>query len=186
MTVAENTYHYPPLLGFVAYSGTGKTTLIEQVIPLLRKHNVRVGLIKHAHHQFDIDIPGKDSYRLRQAGAEQVLIASRKRKALIIENFSNQPEPDLAQCIQNLQIDNLDIILVEGFKHEKFTKIELHRESATTKDNKTWLYEHDPDIIAVATDTLLPSHTPLKQLDINNPEDVAKFVLDFIGQHKPE
>ena len=165
-----------PLLGFAAYSGTGKTTLLTQVIPLLKAKGIRIGMIKHAHHQFDIDKPGKDSYELRKAGAEQMLIASKKRWALMVETPEQQGDPDLNQMLQQLDQSKLDLILVEGFKHVPFTKIELHRPSL----GKTLLFPDDDSIIAIATDAADLINTPLPLLDINQPEQVADFILSKI------
>lgn len=167
----------PPLLGFVAYSGSGKTTLLEKLIPELKKKNIRVALIKHAHHNFDIDIPGKDSYRLRKAGAQQVLVASNTRQALIIENQNIKKEPNLDQCIASLQIDTLDLILVEGFKHAAYPKIEINRSSHP----QPFIYPNDPDIIALITDVepAADSARTIKQLNLNNLDDI----IDFIQEH---
>lgn len=114
-----------PLLGFAAWSGTGKTTLLEQLIPLLVDRGLRIGVLKHAHHDFDIDQPGKDSYRLRKAGAQQMMVASRRRHARIIE--TELAEADFRQLLASFDQTELDLLLVEGFKHEHFPKIELHR-----------------------------------------------------------
>ena len=166
-----------PILGFVAYSGTGKTTLLTKIIPLLKAENIRLGIIKHAHHGFDIDHPGKDSYKLRKSGADRMLIASRKRWALMVENSTNEPEPSLQVLIDQIDANSLDLILVEGFKHESYPKIELHR----IEFNKDYLYPDDPSIIAIATDADLEStnqkHT-LTQLDINNPSLIVKYICD--------
>lgn len=162
----------PPVLGLVAYSGTGKTTLLTQVIPLLRQRGLRIALIKHAHHAFDIDTPGKDSHRLREAGAEQVMIASRDRWVWMRET-PGHAEASLGEMIERLQPTGLDLILVEGFKHEHYRKIELRRQGL---DNPR-LYVDDPDIIAVATDAPLQPPTDLPVLDINNPAAIADFIV---------
>ncbi len=173
----SDLFSHPPVLGFAAYSGTGKTTLLTKILPLLRAHQLRIGMIKHAHHDFDIDTPGKDSYELRKAGAEQMLVASDQRWALM-RDFSPQPTstpaPGLEDLLRTLHRDELDVILVEGFRHVPFNKIELHR-SAT---GKPLLYPQDPSIIAVASDTTLD--TPLPQLDINSPQAVAGFILSWM------
>lgn len=162
-----------PVLGFAAFSGTGKTTLLTQVLPLLRAKGLRVGMIKHAHHDFDIDIPGKDSYELRKAGAEQMLIASRNRWALMVETPRQQGDPDLDAMLQQLNHDKLDIILVEGFKHVAFPKIELHRPAL----GKPLLFPDDDSIIAIATDADLSQATSIPVLDLNRPAQVAEFIL---------
>ncbi|SCZ49877.1 molybdopterin-guanine dinucleotide biosynthesis protein MobB [Thiohalomonas denitrificans] len=166
-----------PVLGFIAFSGTGKTTLLEQLIPLLRKRGLEVALIKHAHHDFDIDIPGKDSYRLRKAGASQTLVASRKRWALISEH-GELPEPDLDSLLRQLDHDRLDLILVEGFKHEAFPKIEIRRESL----GKPRLYPDDDAIIAVATDrpAAIATTRSLSVLDLNQPDAITDFVHQWV------
>lgn len=107
----------PPLLGIAAYSGTGKTTLLKQLIPLLRQREIRVGLIKHTHHDMDVDTPGKDSYELRKAGADQTLVASDRRWALMTETPEQLPL-DLHYLASRFDSDKVDVILVEGFKHE--------------------------------------------------------------------
>lgn len=162
----------PPVLGFAAWSGTGKTTLLEQLLPLLREHGLRIGMIKHAHHAFDIDIPGKDSFRLRKAGAEQMLIASSRRWALMVESPS-QPDARLDELLPRLDRDKLDLILVEGFRHAAFPKVELHRAAL----GKPLLHPDDNSIIAVATDIEL--NTDIPQLDINDVPAIAAFVLEY-------
>ena len=164
-----------PILGFVAYSGTGKTTLLEKLIPLLKERGLHVGLLKHGHHEFDIDHPGKDSYRLREAGAEQVMVASRKRWALIHENSEGLPEPDLASLIGHFD-ESLDMLLVEGFKHERYTKIELQR----TELNKPPLYPEDSDIVAIISDQPEQLDAPLPTLDINHPLEIVEFIVTNI------
>jgi molybdopterin-guanine dinucleotide biosynthesis protein MobB len=176
--------HVPPILGFVAYSGTGKTTLLTKVIPLLREAGIRIALIKHAHHRFDIDTPGKDSYRLRQAGAEQVMIASRGRWVWMAET-PDQDEARLSDMLTRLGEVDVDLILIEGFKHEHYPKIELHR---VELDNPR-LYPNDPDIIAVACDGPLLPATQLPLLDLNDPEAIAAFIVQRLRGdlgNKPE
>ena len=169
-----------PILGFSAHSGTGKTTLIEKLIPQLLAANIRVALIKHTHHNFDIDQPGKDSYRLRKAGAVQTLVASKNRWALMVETPQQQDEPDLTQLIKQINSDNINLILVEGFKHEAINKIALHR-----KDHAQSLsFLSDPNIIAIATDdealdSILKPESSTPYLDINNIIEIA----DFINKH---
>ncbi len=162
-----------PILGFAAFSGTGKTTLLTQTIPILRQQGLRIGLIKHSHHNFQIDQPGKDSFRLREAGASPVMLVSTHRRAIITE-FTPAREPRLDDQLQVFDQSELDLILVEGFKAEQFPKIELHRPSL----NKPLLYPNDPDIIAIASDCTLKTPDYLSQLDINQPEMIASFVLN--------
>lgn len=176
-----NKYSLPcscPVIGFVAYSGTGKTTLLKQIIAMLKKHGLRLGVIKHAHHDFEIDIPGKDSYELRHSGAQQMLVASRYRWALINENTSDETDPVLQDMLTKLNSNELDLVLVEGFKHSAYPKIELHRSEL----GKPFLYPDDENIIAIATDTPLPEAAHLKTLELNQPADIVEFIHEFIKQ----
>jgi len=161
-----------PVLGVAAYSGTGKTTLLRKVLPQLRARGLRVGMVKHAHHSFDTDIPGKDSYELRRAGAVQMLVASRHRWALVTET-GDAAEPRLDELLVHLDHDNLDLILVEGFKAESFPKIELHRPS----QGHPLLCTLDESIIAVATDAPLSHPVRVPTLDLNRPEAIVDFIL---------
>lgn len=164
-----------PLLGFVAYSGTGKTTLLEQVIPELRRRGIRTALIKHAHHDFDIDTPGKDSHRLRKAGASQVMVASSKRWALINENDTQEPEPQLGALLKQLDPDRFDLLLVEGFKHEAYPKIELWRSAL----GKPLLCTDDAHIIALACDKVPEAKLDIPRLDMNNIDELADFIVSW-------
>ncbi len=166
-----------PALGFAAYSGTGKTTLLRQLIPLLGGHGLRVGMIKHAHHNFDIDHPGKDSYELRKAGAAQVLVASDTRRALITEQREPR-EPVLAELLDQLDHTLFDLVLVEGFRHEAFPKIELHRPAM----GRELMARKDKSIIAIACDDRPKFCPPLPQLDLNSPAQIAEFVVDWHGK----
>ena len=160
-----------PLLGFVAFSNTGKTTLLARLLPLLRQRGLRVGVIKHARHGFDIDHPGKDSYILREAGAVQMLIGAPQRWALVTET-PGQSDPNLDDLLPHLDQRHLDCILVEGFKHEPFPKIELHRPSR----GQPLLCLSDETIIAVASDEPLTVALQLPLLDLNNPLQIVDFV----------
>jgi len=164
-----------PVLGFAAASGTGKTTLLTELIPILKQDGLRIGVIKHSHHDFEIDQPGKDSFRLRKAGASSVMLVSRYRRAIITE-FTPEREPRLDDQLKQLDQSELDLILVEGFRTEQFPKIELHRPSL----EKPLLYPNDPDIIAIATDAALdvPDHLP--QLELNRPEMIAAFIRNHV------
>ena len=164
-----------PMLGFAAWSGTGKTTLLEAMLPKLVEQGIRVAVIKHAHHNFDIDKEGKDSYRLRKAGAAQMLISSRYRRAMVTE--TPEEEATLPQLIAQLDLNELDLILVEGFKKLSFPKIELHR----AEIGKPWLFPEDNNIIAVASDTL--AETDLPKLDINDLDKLTAFVADYTNKH---
>ncbi|WP_455220351.1 molybdopterin-guanine dinucleotide biosynthesis protein MobB [Kaarinaea lacus] len=170
-----------PIVGFAAFSGTGKTTLLTAIIPILKRRGYRIAMVKHAHHQFEIDKPGKDSYELRKAGANQMLIASRKRWALMVENTDDTGDPSLQQLINQLDTTTADIILVEGFKAETFPKIELHRRAI----NKDCIYPSDNNIVAVASDINLDLPEQITQLDINNAEQIAEFiVMNIINRNK--
>jgi molybdopterin-guanine dinucleotide biosynthesis adapter protein len=160
-----------PILGFAAFSGTGKTTLLTQLIPILKQKGLRIGLIKHSHHDFQIDQPGKDSFRLREAGASPVMLVSTHRRAIITE-FQPIREPVLDEELMALDQSELDLILVEGFKATYFPKIELYRPSLA----KPLLYPNDTSIIAVASDCPLDIPSTLVQLDINQPELIAEFI----------
>jgi len=160
-----------PIIGFVAYSGTGKTTLLKKLIPVLRENGIRVGMIKHAHHDFDIDTPGKDSYELRKAGAEQTIVASSKRWALMTETPS-QDEASLSELVTKLDTSKLDLILVEGFKHVAYPRIECHRPSL----GHELIYTKDDNIIAIASDASLDINKALPILDLNNPLQIAEFI----------
>ena len=167
-----------PVLGFAAYSGTGKTTLLEALLPKLTDAGLRIGVLKHAHHDFDIDQPGKDSYRLRKAGADQMLIASHKRFALITETPDN--EAQFNDLLTRFDAKNLDLILVEGCKNIAFPKIELHRQCL----NKPWLYPNDTNVIAVASEGDLPPQSrAIPHLNINDLDSIATFVVNFTHQH---
>ncbi|MEM7304239.1 MAG: molybdopterin-guanine dinucleotide biosynthesis protein B, partial [Pseudomonadota bacterium] len=162
-----------PIIGFCAYSGTGKTTFLAKIIPLLAKKGLRLAILKHAHHEFDIDHPNKDSYKLRHAGATQMLISSSRRWALMRELAKEENELGLKELLSKLDHASTDLILVEGFKKEAFKKIELHRPSL--KHNLMSMT--DKNIVAVATDEVvdLPSH--LTHLDLNNPDEIATIFL---------
>ena len=170
---------YPkPVLGFAAFSGTGKTTLLKQLIPMLAERGVHVSVIKHAHHNFDIDKPGKDSYELRKAGARQMLVASGRRWALMTET-RDDGDPRLETLINRLDPDGIDLVLVEGFKHVPFPRIELHRPSL----GYALLHPEDSNIIAVATDAPLET-AGLPTLDLNDVAVVADFILAWLEEQK--
>lgn len=164
-----------PILGIVASgSNAGKTTLITQLLPELAQRHIRVSVIKHAHHLFDIDHPGKDSYNIREAGAVQTLVASGKRWALMTE-MTRTPgyidEANLDELLQQINPEYADLILVEGFKQAAIPKIEVYRANV----NQSILATEDSDIIAVACDTPLELHTPT--LDLNDIPAIADFIM---------
>jgi len=162
-----------PLLGICAYgSGCGKTTLLTSLIPALQERGIRTSIIKHAHHSFDIDHPGKDSYRLRAAGAVQTLLGSSKRWALMTE-FADEREPQLDELAALLDPSLADLVLVEGFKQARIPKIEVHRPSL----GLPLLAQHDPLIIAIASDAAIDTRLPV--IDLNNASEVAAFVQQW-------
>jgi len=162
-----------PLLAIVAWSGTGKTTLLEQVIPLLKAQGIRAGLIKHTHHQMDVDTPGKDSYRLRKAGADQVIVASERRWAMMCE--TPEQSVSLRALASRMDSTQLDLVLVEGFKDEPVPKIVLWR-SGVKGELVDLLDEH---VVAVVTDDL--SRKPdMPTVDINQPGEVAAFIMTWL------
>ncbi|UMB76800.1 molybdopterin-guanine dinucleotide biosynthesis protein MobB [Dickeya fangzhongdai] len=162
-----------PLLAIAAHSGTGKTTLLKQLIPLLNAMKIRVGIIKHTHHDMDVDKPGKDSYELRKAGADQTLVASNTRWALMTET-PEQQEPNLHFLASRMDGSKLDLILVEGFKHEPIDKILLYRHESG-RDIATLI---DADTLAVASDSALTLALPC--LDLNQPVQIAAFIRDWL------
>lgn len=167
-----------PLLGFAAYSGTGKTTLLKSLIPLLRERGLRVGVVKHAHHTFAIDHPGKDSFELRSAGASPIMLSSSRRRAIITEHETPR-QPRLVEELQHFDCNDLDLILIEGFKNEPIPKIELHRPAL----GKPLLYPRDEYIIALATDQKEGLDSPpIPLLDLNNPKEVMDFISAWLSR----
>lgn len=162
-----------PVVGFAAFSGTGKTTLLCRLIPLLRERGLRLGLVKHSHHAFEIDRPGKDSHRLRQAGAARVVVASARRRALIARH-SPPGRLTLDDFLRRLDDGALDLLLVEGYKYYPIPKIELHRPGL----GYPLLAIEDPDIIAVASDAPLAVAVPVPVLDLNDPAMIAEFIVE--------
>ncbi|WP_436262691.1 molybdopterin-guanine dinucleotide biosynthesis protein B [Natronocella acetinitrilica] len=165
-----------PVLGFAGWSGAGKTTLLAQVIPQLRQARVRIALVKHAHHRFDVDHPGKDSHRLRSAGADQVLLTGARRYALMVER-TVEKDPVLEEELPRIDCSACDVILVEGFRDARIAKIEVHRPAL----GRPTLHQQDPCIIAVATDALAELDTQLPRLALNNPQEVASFILGLLN-----
>jgi len=153
--------------GLAGWSGSGKTRLIMRLLPELIGRGYSVSTIKHAHHNFDIDKPGKDSFEHRQAGALEVMISSEKRWALMHENRI-APEPNAEALIKEMA--PVDLILIEGFKDEAHPKLEIHRNG----NGKPLLYPNDPNIVAIATDE--PLETNLPRLDINDILSIADFI----------
>ncbi|MFO1351796.1 MAG: molybdopterin-guanine dinucleotide biosynthesis protein B [Gammaproteobacteria bacterium] len=168
-----------PVLGFAAFSGTGKTTLLRRLIPVLRNRGIRLGLIKHSHHAFEVDRPGKDSFVLRQAGAVQVLVASSRLTAVI----DQQPQQQVTfeAFLRRFDGAGLDLILVEGFKYYPMPKIELHRPSM----GHPLLSLRDPYVIAVATDAPLATEPSVPVLDLNDLAEIAGFVERWLNVGNP-
>ncbi|HEX5464510.1 MAG TPA: molybdopterin-guanine dinucleotide biosynthesis protein B [Burkholderiales bacterium] len=160
------------IFGFAGYSGSGKTTLIEKLIPRFTARGLTVSLIKHAHHEFDVDKPGKDSWRHRKAGCAEVLVTSSRRWALMHE-LRGAAEPDLQQHISHLS--PCDLVLVEGFKREPIPKIEIHREAV----GEPLLYPHDSSIVAIAGE--VPPNAPLPRFDLDDIDAIAGFMLNHTG-----
>ena len=160
------------VIGIAGYSGSGKTTLIEKVIPLLVAEGLRVSLIKHAHHEFDVDQPGKDSYRHRHAGCAEVLVSSSKRWALMHE-LRGAPEPSLNEQLKKLL--PCDLVIVEGYKSEPIAKLEVHRRGSHTP----LLHPDDPHVVAIATDE--PLETQLPQFALDDAAAVARFIIRHLG-----
>ena len=159
------------LIGLSGWSGSGKTTLLTAVIPALIQRGRTVSTVKHAHHLFDVDKPGKDSYVHREAGAHEVLISSERRWALMHEH-RGAPEPDLAQLVGHL--GPVDLVLVEGFKREGHPKIEIHRAVV----GKPLLYPDDRQIVAIASDPML-AEAPIPHVSLN---DIAA-IADLVERH---
>ncbi|NOX93361.1 MAG: molybdopterin-guanine dinucleotide biosynthesis protein B [Gammaproteobacteria bacterium] len=171
-----------PVVGFVAPSGTGKTQLLKALITRLKSEGFKVAAIKHSHHDFEIDKPGKDSYELRMSGATQVLIASKHRWAMISENEQPEHEVALNTLLKPLDQATLDIILIEGFKFEHFPKIEVYRAAAySPKRDQEPMFLSDPDIIAVATDTPLATKDSVTLLDINDIKQISQFIIQHFS-----
>ena len=167
-----------PVLGFCAHSsGIGKTTLLTQLIPALIQKDLRISVVKHAHHEFDIDHEGKDSFKLRQAGAVQMMVASRQRWALMTELVRTphtENEPNLVHLLAQMDNTLTDLVLAEGFKHEAIPKIEVHRAAF----GSPLLASEDANIIAIATDTPLSIATP--QIDLNDINSIAAFIHTWL------
>ena len=167
-----------PLLGFAAFSGTGKTTLLEKLIPMLVKQGLNIAIVKHSHHDIEMDKPGKDSYRLRKAGACQLLLAGTTRSILFQEN-GKQEDKKLIDQLTLLNTKGLDLVLIEGYRDEPFNKIELHR----IELNKPFLFHTDESIIALACDQP-QTDCELEQIDLNDIEQLASFVLAYLKENR--
>jgi molybdopterin-guanine dinucleotide biosynthesis protein B len=159
------------IIGLAGWSGSGKTTLITKLIPRLLARGLRVSTLKHAHHGFDLDKPGKDSFVHRVAGATEVIISSAKRWAILHE-LRDEPEWNMADLVAKMS--PVDLVLVEGFKRDNFPKLEIHR----AENGKPLLHSEDPGIVAIATDTALPQVT-VPVVDLNDIEAIADLLLKY-------
>ncbi|MBZ5488242.1 molybdopterin-guanine dinucleotide biosynthesis protein B [Halomonas aquamarina] len=166
-----------PVLGIAAWSGTGKTTLLTQLLPCLRNAGLDVGVIKHAHHSFDVDTPGKDSYKLRSAGASPMLIASSERFALMQET-PGQNEPDLDALLSMMAHHQPDLVIVEGFKAWPIPKLALYREGV---GDASLLDDAQLQAVALEQDSLIELASHVKRLDLNDIEAIARWVISWVG-----
>lgn len=164
------------VFGFAGFSGAGKTTLIERVVPCLVNGGLRVSLIKHAHHEFDIDRPGKDSWRHRRAGCSDVLVVSPQRVALMRE-LRGAPEPDLDRLVRMLA--PCDLVLIEGYKHAPLPKIEVRRAARPAPA----LHHTDPWVVAVASDGIEDTH--LRTFALEEHEAIAAFICRYLALARP-
>ncbi|MEM7467807.1 MAG: molybdopterin-guanine dinucleotide biosynthesis protein B [Pseudomonadota bacterium] len=167
-------YRGVPMLGFAAYSGVGKTTTLKNLLPVLLKRNIRVAVVKHTHHRFEIDLPGKDSYQLRAAGAKQIVVGNAKLRASIFET-RNDREPDLVSFLSEVDTTAVEAILIEGFRHGLFPKIEVNRDV-----DDVLLAETDENVVAIFSDD--PSHSALiaKHLPLDDVGAHADFVEEYL------
>lgn len=165
------------VFGFAGWSGSGKTVLIEKLVPRLTARGLRVSLVKHAHHEFDVDQPGKDSWRHRQAGCTEVLLGSSRRWALMHE-LRDEAEPDLAHLLNRLS--PCDLVLVEGYKREAIPKLEIHRAA----NAKPAIHPLDPDVVAIAADCRFDSTLP--QFELDDAAAIADFICRFHGLAQPD
>lgn len=171
------THEGVPLVGVVAASGTGKTTLLRAVIPLLDAAGLRVGCIKHTHHPFEIDHPGKDSYLLREAGARQILLGSAGRWALMVETQDSADAP-LRDLVGQLVLAELDLVLVEGYRLETIPRIEIHRAEL----GGPLLCESLPGVIALATNLVRAPALPIPVLALDEPAAIADFLIEHVAR----
>ena len=158
------------IIGLAGWSGSGKTTLITKVLPRLLARGVRVSTLKHAHHGFDLDQPGKDLFMHRAAGATEVVISSARRFAILHE-LREEPEWDLPDLLARLA--PVDLVLIEGFKRDAFPKLEIHR----AENHKPLIHPEDPHVVAIAADTPLPQAT-VPVLDLDDIERIADVLLE--------
>ena len=165
-----------PAVGISAFSGTGKTTLLAALIPRLKAMGLKIGVLKHAHHDFDLDQPGKDSYQLRKAGASETIICTYTRMARISEFDQPADEPSLPDLVAAIDPARVDLLLIEGYKHLKFPKIELHRPDL----GHPLLCNDDDSIIAIACDADFERPRGIPVLDLNNADAIAAFIHEQV------
>jgi molybdopterin-guanine dinucleotide biosynthesis protein MobB len=170
-------YRGVPVIGFAAYSGSGKTTLMRKLIPCLIARGLRPAVVKHAHHDFDIDYPGKDSYELRKAGADQVIVGSAHRWAMVVETGGGH-DPDLSEFLARLDVAEIDIILVEGFRDVPFPKIEIHRKAL----ERRMFYPDDAYVIALASDDLDTHQGAITTVPLDPVNALADFIVAYAEQ----
>ena len=165
------------VVGFCGWSGSGKTTLVEQLVGQLKLAGQRVSVVKHAHHDFDVDQPGKDSYRHREAGATEVMLVCDHRWVLMHE-LRGQPEPSFEE--QLASFSHCDLLLVEGFKDTPIPKLEVHR----PENGKPFIWPDNPSVIAIAVPkaAVLPADCPLPRLDLDDRDAIAAFILDVVDR----
>lgn len=170
------------VLGISGWSGCGKTTLIETLIPKLRSRGLRVSTLKHAHHEVDLETPGKDTWRHREAGAHETMLVTGRRWALLRE-LRDDPEPSLAELLPRLE--SVDLVLVEGWKRNDYPKLEVWR---LIDDNKAPCFPNDPTIIAIASDPVLDvnlhGRPELPAFSLNDADGIVDFVLHFMSASK--
>ncbi len=158
------------IIGLAGWSGSGKTTLVTKLIPCLRERGISVSTLKHAHHGFDLDTPGKDSFMHRAAGATEVIISSGKRWAMLHE-LREEAEWNLPDLVAKMS--PVDLVLVEGFKRDAFPKLEIHR----IANGKPLIHPEDPHIVAVASDSAVPD-AKVPVVDLNNIDAIADLLLE--------
>jgi molybdopterin-guanine dinucleotide biosynthesis adapter protein len=167
-----------PVIGLAAPSGTGKTTLLTRTLPLLKNRGLRIGVIKKTHHDIELDRPGKDSYELRRAGATPMVLNSPRRRIVVTE-FCEPHDGDLADDLACFAPNRVDLVLVEGYRSAPIPKLELHRPSL----GRPPLFPGDPHIVAVITDDPGLATGTLPRLDLNRPDEVVDYLLDYLSRH---
>ncbi|GIR92750.1 MAG: hypothetical protein CM15mP93_09370 [Thiotrichaceae bacterium] len=160
------------IIGISGYSGSGKTTTIINLIKFFKKSGIKIGIVKHAHHNFDVDVPGKDSYRFRENGADEVFVSSARRTVHIVENIDGN-ELTFNEVIEKIQRSKLDLVIVEGYKHEKFKKIEVYRKEV----KKPMLCKNDKNIIAIISNDISNNDVQIPVFKLDDYKSIANFIL---------